>query len=304
MIISVIVCTYNREYGILQTLDSIVKSYEHAGMPVSDAEIVVVDNNSTDKTKQIVQDWGKQCSYPLTLVTKKKRGLAAARNCGFRHAKGDLMLITDDDICLEKEHISTALKYDKQDETPVLRAGRVNLGNPEDLPMTILTYPYRISWHKDDLEWSHLSGGTVPGGNMVIKREILKDIGFFDERFGAGAPIPAGEESDFIYRCYNAGYKIEYVPDMEVAHYHGRKNPEIITKLMANYSIATGALYAKYLWRHPNLARKLSINTTVRSYNYAAPHDPRMKKLRYSLSHKLYYYFIGAARYYKLAFKL
>jgi GT2 family glycosyltransferase len=56
----------------------------------------------------------------------------------------------------------------------------------------------------------------------------------FDERFGAGTNIPAGEDTDYIYRAYLADVTIEYVPDMAVFHHHGRKSVTQAINLFRN----------------------------------------------------------------------
>jgi len=57
----------------------------------------------------------------------------------------------------------------------------------------------------------------------------------------------AGEETDYIYRAHRAGIPVEYVPDMIVRHFHGRKDRASITRLNDGYNIAGGALYAKHI---------------------------------------------------------
>ena len=91
---------------------------------------------------------------------------------------------------------------------------------------------------------------------MTMRRALVDRLGPFDARFGPGSNIiPAGADTDYIFRAYLANISLEYVPDMIVFHYHGRKQPSVGKQLMRGYFIANGALYAKYFFAHPNLCR-------------------------------------------------
>jgi GT2 family glycosyltransferase len=122
-----------------------------------------------------------------------------------------------------------------------MRGGRVELGDPSDMPFTIKT-----DILPEQMNDVHFPGGFVIGANMVIPRAIIEDVGLFDERFGAGAYLKAAEDTDYIHRVYRKGYKIEYQPDLVVHHFHGRKTLDEVRKLHAQYNIGNGALYAKH----------------------------------------------------------
>jgi len=79
----------------------------------------------------------------------------------------------------------------------------------------------------------------------------------FNEDLGPGTPIDGGEDTDYFYRAYLANATLEYVPDMTVFHHHGRKTSADGKKLMIGYMIGTGAIYARYLLKHPNFADRL-----------------------------------------------
>lgn len=100
-LVSVVVCTYNGERYLQQTLDSICRqSYEHI-------EIVIVDDGSTDSTLEIIETY-QQRDKRIRLYIQAHMGFAAARNRAFQEAKGEWIAIIDhDDLCyperLEKQ---------------------------------------------------------------------------------------------------------------------------------------------------------------------------------------------------------
>ena len=265
MKLSLIVSTKNRAYAIVECLDSVAAAFSKAA-PL-DAEIIVVDNGSTDETATVIQRWITSCSFPVRLLFEPRLGLAAARNYGMKVAKGELLVFTDDDCRLSEDYISELLTHDAADTEMVLRGGRVELGNPGDLPLSIKTSQVLMRWHRRmnsarDENLAH----TILGCNLAVRRQVAQCIGPFDERLGAGASIPASEDTDWIFRAYLANITIEYVPDMVVYHYHGRKRPSDGSKLFANYAIGTGAVYAKFLFKDPNLCRQFyrDVKTSLR----------------------------------------
>ncbi len=221
-----------------------------------DAEIVVVDNGSTDDTPAILEAWAGKCTFPVQLLSEPKAGLSRARNCAIRAAKGDLLAFTDDDCRLSVEYVSQLLRHDATDTGLVLRGGRVELGDPTDLPLTINTTSTLIRWSRRNNSARHdRLSGHIAGCNMTMRRALIERIGFFDERLGPGSSIPAAEDADYNFRAYLADASLEYVPDMTVFHYHGRKTNDAGKKLCRDYEIGNGAVYARYLFKEPNLCR-------------------------------------------------
>jgi GT2 family glycosyltransferase len=254
MKLAVIVATRNRAHAILGCLRSIEVAIANAE-PV-DAEIVVVDNGSTDETAALLKEWARTCSISVRLLSEPKAGLSRARNRALRSTRADLLAFTDDDCRLSKDYISQLLRHDAADTHLVLRGGRVELGEATDLPITINTADTLMRWRlKENSARHHRLSGLISGCNMAMRRALVENLGPFDERLGAGANIPSAEDTDYYFRAYLAGATLEYVPDMTVFHHHGRKTAAAARKLFSDYEIGNGALYARYLFKHPNLCR-------------------------------------------------
>jgi GT2 family glycosyltransferase len=297
MKLSVIIATRNRAHAIAGSLDSIAASLANAA-PI-DAEIVVVDNGSRDATSKAVEQWAAGCPFPVRLVMEPRPGLSVARNRALGTAQGELLVFTDDDCRLSKEYISELLRYDASDVDPVLRGGSVVLGDQTDLPITIRTTTthQRFNRHTDPATQDAIVG-HISGCNMAMRRALVEKLGPFDERFGAGSKLESGEDSDYLFRAYLAGFTLEYVPDMRVFHYHGRKQKPVGYKLYRGYSIGTGAIYAKYLFRQPKLCLpfcwdlKGSIREIVSGKNLFVP------VIGFSFKHKVAYATLGAVKYF------
>ncbi len=238
--ISIIVCTYNRAHSLANTLSSLAEAIRK--VPYIEVEVVLVNNNSTDDTQNAIESWAAQMEFHVQLIQERQPGLSNARNAGVAASMGELLVFTDDDCTLNDDFLSRMLAHYEKDIEPTIRGGRVELGDPSDQPFSILLRDHIV--RMTDLT---SPGGFIIGANMTMKRDVLSILGPFDIRFGAGAVFMAGEDTDFIYRAHRAGLPVEYVPDMIVKHFHGRKDRSTINSLNYGYTIAEGALYAKHI---------------------------------------------------------
>ena len=257
--VSVIICTRNRAAALLPSLGSVAVALLQAAQsgPLA-AEIIVVDNGSTDHTAAVISDWAAHCAFPVQAVTEPRKGLATARNTGIRHARGTLIVFTDDDCQLAPDYIVSALRHDAADTEPTLRGGRVELGDPTDLPFSIRTGQTAKTWQRRQASARDGSLNTaLIGANMAMRRSLIDRLGPFDERFGAGGRFLGGEEIDYLYRAYLADVLIVYTPDMVIYHYHGRKLAAKVRDLVCQYDIGDGALLAKHGFKDRDLLRPL-----------------------------------------------
>ena len=250
MSVSILICTRNRADVLTATLDSVVQAA--AAGPDCAYQLIIIDNNSTDHTAATIQDWLKAGHGPVSVISanESRPGLAAARNAALSHATGDLIVFTDDDCTMTPAYFHEVIASYGDNSVPTIRGGRVELGDPQDLPYTIKT--------DDEMEVLTLEmnpSGFINGCNMTMNREAFRRIGLFDERFGAGARFRSAEDTDYLYRALIAGVHVEYVPNMTVHHFHGRRHYDAIRKLYAGYHFGNGALYAKYLRSNPSIAK-------------------------------------------------
>jgi GT2 family glycosyltransferase len=252
--LSVIVGTRNRAGSIIPCLDSIAAACATADTA---AEIVVVDNGSKDETPALVRQWTRASPLPVQLLSEPQPGLARAHNQALSAARGELLVITDDDCRLHPEYVNDLLRHDREDgEHIVLRGGRIELGDPADLPLTINTAPSRQRWTRSmHSARDQRIGGCLNGCNLTMRRRVIERIGGFDEGFGPGSYIGSGADTDFIYRAYLAGISLEYVPDMVVFHHHGRRSIADGHQVIRRYTIANGALFVRYFSKDRDLCR-------------------------------------------------
>ena len=297
MKISIIVSTRNRAYAIESCLGSIAAALSVVKREV-DAELLVVDNGSTDDTAARVSAWAGNQDFPVRLIFEPRKGLSVARNRGLREANGAVIAFTDDDCRLSRRYFRDLLRHFEADEEPVLRGGRVELGDPLDLPLSIKTVDTKLVWKKSEAAARRQNlGDTIIGCNMAVSREVIRRIGPFDERLGAGASIPGGEDTDYVLRAYRAGFPICYVPDMTVIHCHGRKVALQGQALLKNYALGWGALYLKYMFVFPELCLPFYWDIKNAGKEILLRRNTFLPLVNFSHREKVFYSVIGAARF-------
>ena len=93
--LSVVVCTYNRCESLRDTL----RALKQQELPEEiRLEILVVDNNSKDRTRQVVEEEARESRWPIRYVFERAQGLNYARNRGTKESQGEFVAFTDDDI--------------------------------------------------------------------------------------------------------------------------------------------------------------------------------------------------------------
>lgn len=210
MKISIIIPTHNRSCKIVQTIDSI----ERNRFNKRDFEIIIVDDQSTDNTSDIIAGLTKRFNNIIYLKNKRNRGPSASRNAGLRRAKGEILLFTDDDCLVPDNWIQSYLNFFNSNRDVYLCGGGL-----EPLEMNLVGWLEKI---KDSLLGIRQKG-TIIGGqevntgftnNMACKKVIFKKVGYFNEKF----KVPAGEDVEFKNRVA-ARFKVAFIP-LIVRHNH------------------------------------------------------------------------------------
>ena len=205
-------------------------------------EVILVDNGSSDGTPGVLATFAASSGLDVRLVHEAKTGLSAARNAGWRRARGRLVAFTDDDCYPAADYVER-IRECFSAGNPGYVGGRVLLFDPRDAPVTIQTLETRM----EIAPRSFLRPGLIHGANMTIRRDALERSGGFDERLGAGTALYCAEDVDMLARVSALGYSGAYDPRPTVYHHHRRAGAEEVARLMTGYDIGRGAYYAKAL---------------------------------------------------------
>jgi glycosyltransferase involved in cell wall biosynthesis len=214
---SIIICTYNRAESLRDTLRAIKAQQT----PTSRTwEVIVVDNNSKDHTREVVEafqkDWGR-----LRYEFEGKQGLSHARNFGIAAAHGDVLLFTDDDVLPEPAWMETTLSG--LDKYHADACGGYIAPIWESPPPTWLTerfYGFLAIRTECDDDYDLTSSSTPPfGANMAFRRETIQKSGGFDISRGRnGNVLAGGEDSELFERIVSSGFKAVFLGKSRVHH--------------------------------------------------------------------------------------
>ena len=140
--VSALICTRNRSSTLLGALQA-TAALQLDG--VSTFELLIVDNGSADKTRNVVDDFAAKAPFPVRYLFEARAGLSYARNNGLSQARGDLIMFTDDDCRVAADWITTAVRFFGSDLLRIV-GGRVELFD-SDQPSTVIK---SIAGSRDD----------------------------------------------------------------------------------------------------------------------------------------------------------
>jgi len=258
---SVIISTYNRYKSLKDTLDSLLAQESNGDF---DYEILVVDNNSKDKTKELVQSYVQKFNGRLRYLFEPRQGQSLALNLAIKKVKGEIIAFTDDDVILDKAWLLNLLQCFQKYACDGV-GGRV-------LPLYGKNTP---KWFKDN---KNLLGGPIVyhdygeatklndslimepfvGANMAFRRKCFNEFGLFNTKLGPGTGSLGGD-TEFFNRLTNAK-KLYYCGEALVWHPVDKERANL--KYIARWCIAEGRYLATveykkvsnkaiYYWRIP-----------------------------------------------------
>lgn len=234
--VSVIILNYFGENIIGETLDSLIK----IDFPKQNFEIIVTDNNSTDNSRQIINDYVKK--YPnliKTIYLSKNLGFAGGNNCAIRIAKGEYIILLNNDCIVDKNWLKELVKLADTDQkifsisskllrypnalNEIQNAGSMVFqdGYGRDIG-AIITLDHQQLYEKDQKQFSgNRQVYSSCGAAVLYRKSILDKIGLLDEKF-----FMYYEDTELSERANLAGYKNFYCDNAFVYHHHSASSKE------------------------------------------------------------------------------
>ena len=214
--VSIVIPTYNRSKLLRAAVNSILGQESQTSY-----EIVVVDNNSNDDTKLVVESLIQRHPGKVRYVVETKQGNAHARNLGVTTAKGAIIAFIDDDVTVENNWLSVLKGILDSREDVSFVGGRV-LPEWSGAPPAWLTPEHwpplaLLDYGPEELP---IAGTNPPGlltANIAFRRNVFAAIGTFSSQLQRVKDhIGSMEDTEFLLRVCRSGKKGIYVPDMIV----------------------------------------------------------------------------------------
>lgn len=204
--VSVIVPAYNYGSYITATLESV------AAQDFTDWECIIVDDGSTDDTGAVVESFLSDTRFRY--VKQENGGLAAARNTGIRHAKGDFLQFLDADDLVEKAKLGESAAFLRDHPEVDVVYSDMRYFRDGDLTSRYFSFAC-VPGDKPWMKYVHGRGKDVLGvlleGNImvvnspVIRKSAIGESGFFDEG------LRSNEDWDFWIRLFSRGKSLHYL---------------------------------------------------------------------------------------------
>lgn len=217
--ISVILCTYNRDKYIYNVLKSVAEN----DYPQDQYEIVLVNNNSTDGTENECRRF--QADYPdirFRYFLETNQGLSYARNCGIRNAQGDLLVYVDDDATVNPEYLRTYSDFFTHHPEAVAAGGPILPVYETEEPEWMTHYTRQLITGKLFLgnNQREFPRGAFPGGgNACYRKSVFDTVGLFNVELGRkGNSLIGAEEKDLFDKMTTHGMHFYYLPNAILYH--------------------------------------------------------------------------------------
>jgi len=243
--ISVIVCCYNSVGRIKPTLEHLLNQ-KISGTILW--EIIIVDNNSTDKTSSFCKELLEGSKMAYSIVLEKRQGLSFARKTGYDTAQYNLLLFVDDDNWLADNYIQTAYSIMNEHATVAILGGK---GSPVFSESTIVPewfqsfqQSYAVGAQSDNTSIDLQYVTLVYGAGFVLRKEYwerLFEIGFESLLPGRkGKSLLSGEDTELCLAITMLGGKVMYASNLSLKHFipKNRLTWEYLSKLYFGFGRA------------------------------------------------------------------
>jgi len=221
-----------------------------------DYEIILIDNGSTDNTKEIINQFLKD-SHKIIYIFEPKRGRGQARNVGVAAARGDIVAMTDADCIVPFDWLRNITK-------PII----------EDRALAVIGFEKEAAcnyWSRlrQAEDWRFLKTkiegdyvNHLDTKNFAIKAELLKKMGFDSQ-------LAAYEDWDLFIRLKKIGIKIMFLPELLVEHHHDASARELA---ITQFSRAQGVVFIMNKYRDDEQFHKLFKNdesaSSIKNINF------------------------------------
>jgi GT2 family glycosyltransferase len=224
--VSVIMATYNRGPLLVRLLRQIATQ----DFPMSELEVVVVDDGSEQPAASLLEPLKRELPYPLTVLTQQNAGAAAARQSAAMNATGELLLILDDDMQIEPWFVSAHVRIHRESPARTCVMGRY-ASDPDIASKPLFERYYANMW--DKLTESVRNGrmlvtGTILStGNASMRREDFLAVGGFD------MTLKQAEDTELGLKLERSGVRMVF---SETAYtLHGSDHTRLAKWLGRNY---------------------------------------------------------------------
>jgi cellulose synthase/poly-beta-1,6-N-acetylglucosamine synthase-like glycosyltransferase len=203
--ISIIVPTKDEEKVISRAIEALL----NLNYPKDKKEIIIVEDGSKDKTKEICEEYEKRYPDQIKLINRNNsNGKPAALNEGLKYAKGDIIAFFDADNVPESDILLKIAKIFSNNSIIAIQGRTCSINSDQNMLTKIISLEENV-WFESFLEGRKSLNLFIPftGSCQFIKRDIINEIGGFNEN-------SIVEDVELSLRLLKKGYKVHYIPEV------------------------------------------------------------------------------------------
>ena len=217
--LSAIICTYNRAKYIGNLLESIAAN----DLRKNEYEIVLVDNNCTDNTREICEVFAaSHKDVNFRYCVEPEQGLSAARNKGIKEAKGEIIVYVDDDALVDPSYLRTYAEWFAAHPQTMACGGPIEPLYETEEPSWMSPYTKALltAWMNYGDKVREYPRGRYPGGgNAAYRKTVFDQVGLFNTALGRkGGNLMGSEEKDIFDKMHALGMQVLYLPTPVLHH--------------------------------------------------------------------------------------
>lgn len=216
--VSATICSYNRARFIISAVESIFNQ----SFDKNKYEVIVVDNNSTDNTVALLEQYKKDHpDYNFRYYVEHNQGVAYTRTRCAMEAKGEIVAYLDDDSEAHPGWLSSIVSFFDQHPETYSIGGKIIPKYLTSLPDWYSKYFFGLVGNFDQgPKEKQMTGARYPcGANMAFRKKVFDEIGYFNTDLGRkGKGLLANEEKDIYLRILAHHHQVWYLPQMAVDH--------------------------------------------------------------------------------------
>ena len=244
MLVTVGICTFNRAELLRRTLESLLALELPADV---NWEVVVVNNNSTDHTDAVVEEYRNR--LPVRREFEPQPGKSNALNRAISAANGEYILWTDDDVVVDPNWLAAYVGAFRRRPEAALFGGPVIPKLEPPVPpwvaesLSALAGPYAARDFSDDEQPLSVAEDRVPyGANFAIRAREQRAVKYDPGLGPSPSQSRCGEEADVIIRVLGSGATGYWIPQAVANHCIGRERQTV--SYIVKYSMNVGETYA------------------------------------------------------------
>ncbi|MEJ5351534.1 MAG: glycosyltransferase [Melioribacteraceae bacterium] len=233
-LVSVIICTYNRE----KYLPSALHSLKNQTVDKKKYEIIIVNNNSTDNTEEISKRFIKENpELNIKYVVETQKGLSAARNRGIKESDGEIIIFIDDDAEVTPNYVEEAIKFFQTYDDVDAMGGKIipkyeDGKEPEWMSIFLWGLVTKSDWGNKIRKYPYSK--SPYGCSMALRKNALYDVGMFNEQL-----IFRSEDKYIFFQLKRHKKKYLYNPNFIV--FHNVSKERITDEAFKRISLSVGA---------------------------------------------------------------